>query len=309
MSPRSLLFVTSVATLCLLHAMPAQGQANGDRWRVVYISVSFGAQPGNMNAGESTELIEQVTNQNVNGTLVVVPSTTRTVLGGNFEHSAFLMTLHAGFNRPVGALILGLEGGVDAAFGSSDVTTQLFPLPATQLTPITNVTVTRQAQSSTGWSLYGRAGKLLWGDFLVYGTFGITGGGRKIIAVDTWSNVPGGPSAPGPGGATVNLGPLGPYVTTAEESRHAGVLFGFGGEQPVNDVWSWSVDYKYAYFPETTFKFDDVNIDVQGPVSQYVGSHGSSAAALPGLTQVTSSDHRIAFRLIYRLPLSLPFLR
>jgi len=295
--------------VCLWHATPANAQARADRWRVVYASLNFGVQPGRMDAGDSTEFIHQVTNQSVNGTLVVVPSTTVSVLGSNYEHSAFLFSLNGGFNRPVGSWILGLEGGVDMAWGSSDMTSQTFLVPATLLTPITTVTVTRQAESSTGWSLFGRAGKLVWGDFLLYGSFGVTGGGRKLIAVDTWSNVPGGPSAPGPGGATVNLGPLGPYVATAEESRHLGVLFGFGGEQPVNDVWSWGVDYKYAYYPESTFTFEDVDMDVQGPVSQFKVYKDASAAALPGATLVKSSDHRIVFRLIYRLPFSLPFLR
>ena len=130
-----------------------------------------------------------------------------------------------------------------------------------------------------------------------------------MVAVDTWSNVPGGPSAPGPGGATVNLGPLGPYVTTVEESRHTGILFGFGGEKAINDTWSWGVEYQYATFPESTFHFADPSIDVQGPVSQFQPIQGASAAAVPGDTLVKSSDHRIIARVIYRLPFSLPFLR
>src|SRR5688572_28734551 len=309
MSRTRLWMASTVAIVCLWQATPADAQARGDRYRVVYASLTFAAQPGRMDAGDSTELIHQITNQSVNGTLVIVPSTTVSVLGRNFEHSAFQFSLAGGFNRPVGAWILGLEGGIDMAWGSSDMTSQTFLLPATLLTPITTVTVTRQAESSTGWSVFGRAGKLLWGDFLLYGSFGVTGAGRKLIAVDTWSNVPGGPSAPGPGGATVNLGPLGPYVATAEESRHFGVLFGFGGEQPINDFWSWGVDYKYAYFPESTFTFEDVDMNVQGPVSQFLVFQNACAAAVPGETLVESSDHRIAFRLIYRLPFALPFLR
>ena len=307
---RTRLFAASVvATLCLWHATPADAQAQSDIWRVVYVSVTSGAQPGRMDTGESTELIHQVTNQTVNGTLVVVPSTTASMLGGHFEHSAFQFSIRGGFNRPVGTWILGLEGGVDMAWGDSEITSQTFLLPATALTPITTVTVTRQANSSTGWSLFGRAGKLLWGDFLLYGSFGVTGGGRKIVAVDTWSNVPGGPSAPGPGGATVNLGALGPYVATTDENRKLGVLFGFGVENPISDFWSWGADYQYAYFPSTQVTFDDVDMDVQGPVSQFKVYNDASAAALPGVTELKSSDHRISFRLIYRLPFSLPFLR
>jgi opacity protein-like surface antigen len=182
-------------------------------------------------------------------------------------------------------------------------------LPATLLTPLTSVTITRQATSGLGWSVSGRAGRLVWSDLLLYGSLGITGGGRKMVAVDTWSNVPGGPSAPGPGGATVNLGPLGPYVTTVEEGRHTGLLVGFGGEKPINGVWSVGLDYQYAAFPETTFHFTDPTIDVQGPISQFQPIQGASAAALPGDTMVKSSDHRIVVRLVYRFGFTLPFLR
>src|SRR4029450_8384381 len=258
------------APVCVLQPAPAHAQARADHWRVVYASISFGAQPGRMDAGDSTEVIHQVTNQTVGGTLITVPSTTVPVMSGHYEHSAFLMAVHAGFNRPVGGWILGLEGGIDMSWGSSDMTNQTFLLPATLLTPTVPVTVTRQAESHAGWSIVGRVGKLVWSkDFLLYGSLGVTGGGRKLVAVDTWSNVPGGPSAPGPGGATVNLGPLGPYVATAEENRRAGILFGFGGEKVINDVWSLGFDYQYAYFPETTFTFADVDMDVQGPVSQF----------------------------------------
>jgi len=305
-----LLTVSTLAALFLWQAAPANAQAREERYRTVYVSVSFGTQPGRMDAGDSTELIHQVTNQTVNGTLVVVPSTTVSVLGQNYEHAGFLMSFYGGFNRPVGSWILGLEGGVDLGWGSSDISRQTFLVPATLLTPITSVEVTRQAESATGWSLFGRAGKLYGdGDLLLYGTFGVTGGGRRLIAVDTWTNVPGGPGLPGPGGATVNLGPLGPYVATAKESRHTGILLGFGVEKPFNDMWSWSLDYKYAYVPEATFTFEDVDMDVQGPNSQFTVFQGASAAAVPSATPVKSSDHRIAFRLIYRLPFSLPFLR
>jgi len=312
---------TATATLIigLIHAAPAGAQTptqkptgtntRPDRFQAVFVSVNFGAQPGRMDLGDSTELIQQVTNQTVNGTLVVVPSTTVNVLGPSLEHSAFLFSAHAGWNQHMGGWIVGFEGGIDFAHGSSDVNSQTFAIPATSLTPITSVTVTRQAVSNVGWSIYGRFGKLVHTDFLLYGSFGVTGGGRKVVAIDTWTNVPGGPGAPGPGGATVNLGPLGPYVITAEENRHTGVLFGFGGEKPVNDTWSWGIDYQYAVFPEANFKFDDTSMDVKGPVSQSHDFQGASAAALPGNTTVKSTDHRITVRLIYRLPFTLPFLR
>ena len=311
---------TSMATLIvgLIAAAPAGAQTPSptptprtrpDRFQAVFVSLNFGAQPGRMDLGDSTEMIQQVTNQNVNGTLVVVPSTTVSVLGQSLNHAAFLFSAHDGFNQHMGSWIIGLEGGIDFAHGSSDVSSQTFPIAATALTPITTVMVTRQAVSNVGWSIYGRAGKVVHKDFLVYGSFGVTGGGRKVVAVDTWSNVPGGPSAPGPGGATVNLGPLGPYVVTAEENRHTGVLFGFGVEKPVNDMWSWGADYQYAVFPEANFKFDQTSMDVQGPNSQSHDFQGASAAALPGMTTVKSTDHRITVRLIYRLPFTLPFLR
>jgi hypothetical protein len=276
----------------------------------VYVSLNFGADPGRIQTSDSTEFIHQITNENVpNRGTIVVPATSVNVLGSNYEHGGFLFQMHAGFNRHLGAWIVGLEGGLDVVSGSSDTTSQTFVLPATLLTPITNVTVTRQAKGAAGWSLSGRAGKLMWSDALVYGEFGVTGGSRKLVAVDTWSNVPGGPSAPGAGGATVNLGPLGPYVTTAEENRHTGILFGFGVEKAINDVWGWGASYTYAYFPETTYHFEDASIDVQGPNSQFQPVSNASAAALPSDTTVKSSDHRIVVRVIYRLGFTLPFLR
>ncbi len=294
---------------CLGLATAAQAQGAQDRWRGAYASVTFGAQPGRMDAGNSTELIHQITNLTVNGTLIVVPTTTASVLGENYEHAAFQMGLHAGVIRPIGTWFVGIEGGIEFAWGSSDIATQNFQIPASLLTPVTMVTVTRQAESTTGWTLFGRAGRIVGKDFLVYGTAGITGAGRKLIAVDTWSNVPGGPGLPGPGGGTVNLGPLGPYVVTATENRHTGALIGMGVEKPMNNVWSWALDYQYAYFPEATFLFDNADVEVQGPNSTFQTFQDASAAAVPGATPVKSTDHRLAFKINYRLPFTIPFMK
>lgn len=313
---RGLLWTATVTLIVgLVDASPAGAQTSTgprtrpDRFQAVFVSVNFGAQPGRMDLGDSIELIQQVTNQTVNGVVVTVPSTSVTVLGTNLDHAAFLFSARAGFNQHMGSWIVGVEGGIDFANGSSDVSSQTFSIPATLLTPLTSVMTTRQAVSTTGWSIYGRAGKLFFTDFLLYGSFGVTGGGRKVVAVDTWSNVPGGPGLPGPGGATVNLGPLGPYVVTVDENRHTGVLFGFGVEKPVNDTWSWGADYQYAVFSEANFKFEETLMDVQGPVSQSHDFQGASAGAFPGNTTVKSTDHRISVRLVYRLPFTLPFLR
>jgi len=260
MNRRISLVAAIAAALTLGHAAvasaqtPAQTPAVRDRWQAVYFSVSFGADPGRMRADDSNELVYQITNENVPGRgTIIVPTTTVAALGSNYEHTGFLFSLHGGFNHHVGAWVFGLRGGLDMVSGSSDTTTQTFAVPATLLTPITSVTVTRQAKGDAGWSLSGRAGKLMWTDTLVFGTIGLTGGTRKLVAIDTWSNVPGGPSLPGAGGATVNLGPLGPYQTTVEETRHTGALLGFGFEKPINNVLSWDIEYQYAVFPESTF--------------------------------------------------------
>lgn len=278
----------------LCAAGPA-GAQDPPRWNGFHATVTFGPAAKTLGMRESTETILQVTNLTIPGpTIVIVPATVRSVPAADFGKTAFLTGIHAGIDRQLGSWVFGAEAGVEFGAASGEATTS-FALPATALTPITSVTTTRAVSSGSNWSVRARVGRD-WHSLLLYATAGFAGGRAKITATDTWFD-PG-----GPGTAGTNFGVLGPYVTTAHDSRHlTGFTGGVGVERRFRRSLSVGAEYRYTRLGAGTFSLDDPSVDVQGPVVGATLFQGASAAALPGNTPLMVSDNRLSVRISLRL--------
>jgi opacity protein-like surface antigen len=280
-------------------AAPAQGTAGETKWEGFYAGAGIGLMPRTFDLGASTETINQVTNVNVAGRgTIVVPGTTNTLPASSPGDTAFLAGVQAGYNRRFGSWLGGVEGGLDFGFGTTS-TTFTTTLPATALTPNAPVTLDRSARANVLWSLKVRAG-YLWNDYLFYGTAGLAGANVKLTATDTWSDVPGGPALPDQaGGPTANLGPLGPYVTTASESHHrVGFTFGLGAERPITPTMNVAVEYRHTGFASDTYALANPSIAINGPLP----ATGTGAQVLPGPATLSFTENRVTVRVTLKLP-------
>ncbi len=267
---------------------PATAAASGTNWEGVYVGANIGLMPRTFDFGASTETINQVSGViGPGGAVIVVPATTVSIPASSPGSTAFVAGVLAGYNKRFDRWLGGVEASLDFGVGS---TTSTFTsmLPATPLTPNIPVTFDRTASANVIWSLRGRAGYVWHDDYLVYGTAGIAGASVELTATDTWTD-PG-----GAGTAGVNLGPLGPYVTTATESHHrVGFTFGGGVEWAATSAMIIGVEYRHTAFGTGDYALANPTIAINGPLP----SSGTGAQALPGPTTVGLSENRVVARL------------
>jgi len=272
-------------------APPASTGAATDRWSGVYVSATIGFWPRTADLGSSTETIQQVTGVTVGGSVINVPPTTALIPATSPSGWPLLGSFIGGYSRQYDSVVVGGEGGIDYAFGAISNTSAV-TLAATPLTPSVPLTLERRASTQFGWSVRGRVG-YAWNDVLVYGVIGASMASLKLEAIDTWSS-PGGPGA----GNVVNLGPLGPYVTTASDTEHKmGFTVGFGGEKAIGDVFSVGGELRYTDFPSVNFGLSNPSVALNGPLP----SSGVNAQALPGPMTLKIKDVRFGVRATWRL--------
>lgn len=297
------LFVASAArgqgTSPVANQKPQAGATGDTKWEGFYAGAGIGLTPRTVDIGSSVETINQVSGVTVAGRgVVIVPEITNTLPASSPRGTAFVAGVLAGYNHLFDRWLGGVEGGLDFSPGSTS-STFTSTLPATALTPDVPVTFDRSARPTVAWSLRVRVG-YLWKDCLVYGTAGVAGAKVKLTASDTWTNVPGGPAAPNPGGVTANLGALGPYVTTVSESHHrVGFTFGAGVERPITSLLNVGVEYRHTSFSSGDYSLANPSIAIKGPLP---AGGGAGASALPGATTLSLSEHRITARVTLRLP-------
>ncbi len=266
---------------------PVVGTTNKD-WEGFYAGGEIGLLPRSFDLGSSVEAINQISGVNVAGRgIVVVPAATATIPASSPGDTAFLAGVLAGYSRQFDKWVGGVEGSLDFGFGSTS-STFTSTLPATLLTPGVPVTFDRNVSGNIAWSLRGRVG-YLYNDFLIYGTAGLAGVRLKLSATDTWTNVPGGPAATSDGIPPANLGPLGPYVTTAEEThQRVGFTFGGGVEKPVTDTLMVGAEFRHTGFGSQDFQLANPSIAVNGPLP----AGGSPASAIPAPVTVNFTENR-----------------
>ena len=126
----------------------------------------------------------------------------------------------AGYLWQVGRFVFGTEGDFNPSHRTFSVS-QSQPVFQTGLTPIVTVKAQRDVRISREFSIRARGG-VAFGKTLVYATGGYSTAQARVSSIDSFTN-PGGPNncfVPPSGGCTSNLGPEGPVVTTASESRN-----------------------------------------------------------------------------------------
>jgi opacity protein-like surface antigen len=265
--------------------------SNTTRWNGFFVSGTLGVWPRSVDLGASTERIQQVTGVTVGNTVVNVPPTTQPIPAISPSGWPLLGGIYGGYQRQYGSVVVGGEGGIDFAFGAISNTSAV-QLPATALTPSAPLTMERRASTQWGWSVRGRGG-YVWNDVLVYGLAGAAMASVKLEAVDTWSS-PGG----GGTGNIINLGPLGPYVTTAADTQHKmAFTFGFGAEKAIGYAWSIGGEFRYTAYPTVNFGLSNPSVAINGPLP----SSGVNAAAYPGAMSLKIVDYRIGVRATMRL--------
>lgn len=289
----------AAAAALLSTASPAFAQT-ASSWSGFYAGVHGGYGEMSMSAS-STDQVNQVTNVNPAGAqpLTVVPSTT-VALNGEQDESDYVYGGFAGFTMQSGNLVYGLEADVSGprdAFVVAGTAT----VPATALSPMANVSMTREGRPGISGSLRARLGVAL-NRTLVYGTAGIASQRLRMEATNFY-NIPAGTSTTG-----VAAPAFGPFVATAEERRTlTGWTAGGGIEQQIGRSIGIGLDARYADYGSKTFNLANPSVSTLGPSPVFTGAEGGTGNPLsptpnatPGATRTSFSDFRVALRLMFR---------